>query len=264
MYYYNQMNPTTTAAAMQSNFLLRQNTQIKQNYQIGTSFQQVYQDKIEAPNTMDQIFEEAAKKYGIDVSLLKAIGKAESDFDPNAKSSAGAMGVMQLMPCNVTELGVRDPYDPRENIMAGARHFSDMLKRYDGDVELALAGYNAGSGNVAKYGGVPPFRETQNYIKKVLQYAKTPIMTGKTVSNQNESTISDLAQNLGMNSELLNLGINSGISTSDYQQNCQYLLEMMKLQMNQKFIAAGYGSGLSSKNAFDLSGEEEEDWNLLL
>ena len=119
---------------------------------------------------LDAYFEEAAQKYNVDVKLLKAIAHAESNYNPNATSSSGAMGVMQLMPSTATSLGITDAYNARDNIMGGAKVISDHLSRYDGDLSLALAAYNAGSGNVAKYGGVPPFTETQNYIKKVLSY----------------------------------------------------------------------------------------------
>lgn len=119
---------------------------------------------------LDAYFEEAAQKYNVDVKLLKAIAHAESNYNPNATSSSGAMGVMQLMPSTAKSLGITDAYNARDNIMGGAKVISDHLSRYDGDCSLALAAYNAGSGNVAKYGGVPPFTETQNYIKKVLSY----------------------------------------------------------------------------------------------
>ena len=118
-------------------------------------------------NQLESIFEEAAEKYNIDIKLLKAVAKTESDFNPNATSSAGAMGIMQLMPCNVEEYNVSNAYDPYENIMAGANQLSGLLSYYNDDLTLALAAYNAGSGNVRKYGGVPPFKETQNYIVKV-------------------------------------------------------------------------------------------------
>ncbi len=117
--------------------------------------------------SMDEMFERASRATGVPVNLLKAVAKTESDFNPNCVSHAGAMGIMQLMPCNVEEYHVKDPFDPEENIMAGAQQLADLSRRYDGDLTLTLAAYNAGSGNVAKYGGVPPFKETQNYVRKV-------------------------------------------------------------------------------------------------
>lgn len=120
--------------------------------------------------SLDAYFEEAAEKYNVDVKLLKAIAHAESNFNPNATSSSGAMGVMQLMPSTAKSLGITDAYNAYDNIMGGAKVIAEHLANYNGDVSLALAAYNAGSGNVAKYGGVPPFTETQNYIKKVLAY----------------------------------------------------------------------------------------------
>ncbi|MFW5670229.1 MAG: lytic transglycosylase domain-containing protein [Acetivibrio ethanolgignens] len=119
---------------------------------------------------MNRIFGAAAEKYQVPVALLKAVAKAESNFSPNEVSSSGAMGVMQLMPETAKGLGVSDPFDVEQNIMGGAKYLADKLAMYDGNVELALAAYNAGSGNVKKYGGIPPFTETQTYIKKVLAY----------------------------------------------------------------------------------------------
>ena len=116
----------------------------------------------------DEYFKAAAKKYNVSESLLKAIAKAESDFDPGCVSSAGAMGVMQLMPETAKGLGVDDPYDPEQNIMGGAKCISLKLKEFKGDVRLALAAYNAGSGAVRRNGGVPSYCTT--YINKVLSY----------------------------------------------------------------------------------------------
>lgn len=122
------------------------------------------------PAELEDDFKEAAATYGVDVNLLKAVAKAESGFNASATSSAGAMGVMQLMPSTAKSLGISDAYNAHDNIMGGARVLSQNLDRYDGDISLALAGYNAGCGNVDKYGGIPPFKETQNYVKKVLNY----------------------------------------------------------------------------------------------
>ena len=119
---------------------------------------------------LNSYFKEASNTYGIDVKLLKSIAFCESSFDPNNTSSAGAMGIMQLMPETAKHLGITNAYDPRQNIMGGAKYFSTMLERYNGNIPLALAAYNAGPGNVDKYGGIPPFEETQNYVPKVLGY----------------------------------------------------------------------------------------------
>lgn len=119
---------------------------------------------------LDEIFDEAASKYGVDAKFLKAIAKCESDFSTECTSRSGAMGIMQLMPQTAASLGVTNAYDPYQNIMGGARYISEKLAQYNGDKSLALAAYNAGSGNVAKYGGIPPFKETQNYVAKVMAY----------------------------------------------------------------------------------------------
>ncbi len=133
--------------------------------------------------SLDEIFAEAAEKYNVPVNFIKAIGKAESNFKTDAVSRCGAQGVMQLMPATAKELGVTDSFDAEQNIMGGAKYISGLLKKYDGNTQLALAAYNAGSGNVAKYGGIPPFEETQNYVKKVTKYMAQGLDTeGATVS----------------------------------------------------------------------------------
>lgn len=119
---------------------------------------------------LDSYFKEASSTYGVSEKLLKSIARVESNFNPSATSSAGAMGIMQMMPQTAAECGVTDPYNAYDSIMGGAQYISRMLEKYDGNTTLALAAYNAGPGNVDEYDGIPPFEETQNYVKKVLNY----------------------------------------------------------------------------------------------
>ena len=119
------------------------------------------------PISIEEMLEAAADKYNVDPNLVKAIATAESDWNQNAISSVGAIGVMQLMPETAAGLGV-DPYDEQENIEGGAKYIRQMLDTFDGNVRKAVAAYNAGPGAVKRYGGVPPYSETQNYVGRVL------------------------------------------------------------------------------------------------
>lgn len=116
----------------------------------------------------DDLIAAAAKRWDLDFALVKAVVHAESLFDKDAVSRAGARGLMQLMPATAGELQVTDIHDPRQNINAGARYLRMMLDRFRGDLRLALAAYNAGPANVQKHGGIPPFEETRNYVGKVM------------------------------------------------------------------------------------------------
>jgi soluble lytic murein transglycosylase-like protein len=120
----------------------------------------------------DDIIEEAAKTFDVDSELIHAVIATESAFNPLAVSRVGAQGLMQLMPALQAELGVDDPFNPRQNIMAGTQYLKQLIASHRGNIELALASYNAGPGNVARYRGVPPFTETRRYVKKIKALVK--------------------------------------------------------------------------------------------
>ncbi|MFB7156171.1 MULTISPECIES: lytic transglycosylase domain-containing protein [unclassified Lysinibacillus] len=129
-----------------------------------------YANSLAGANQYASIIQKAAATYNVPEKLIAAVIKQESNFNSNVVSHAGAQGLMQLMPKTAQYLGVTNSFDPEQNIMAGAKYLRQMLDKFDNDPTLALAAYNAGASRVTKYGGVPPFKETQNYVKKVMNY----------------------------------------------------------------------------------------------
>jgi soluble lytic murein transglycosylase-like protein len=128
------------------------------------------ESNLNVPEGIQKAIDEAARKHQLPAKLISAVIKVESNFNPRAVSSEGASGLMQLMPATARQLGVKNSFDIKQNIDGGSRYLKQMMERFDGKLDLALAAYNAGPNAVTKHGGIPPYRETQNYVKKVMAY----------------------------------------------------------------------------------------------
>lgn len=156
-------------------------------------------------NAFDQMIRQAAQQHGVSEGLIKAVMHTESGFNINARSPVGAQGLMQLMPATARRFNVSNAYDPQQNIFGGARYLSWLLKRFNGDTRLAIAAYNAGEGNVDKYGGIPPFRETQDYVRRVTSRFQNLYSSGLTPTsssnNANTQVIAQSANYTSSNSE---------------------------------------------------------------
>lgn len=133
------------------------------------NYRALVQGRSVSSSEVDSLIEAAAARHNVDANLVRAVVKVESNFNPRAVSRKGAMGLMQLMPATARSLRVKNPFDAEQNVDAGVRHLKGLLENYNGDVALSLAAYNAGSGAVARSGGVPPYRETRNYVRQITQ-----------------------------------------------------------------------------------------------
>ena len=204
-----------------------------------TSFSDIFKrtsQRLNVPEDMDSIFAEASQTYQVPQALLKAVAKAESNFRANAVSSAGAQGVMQLMPSTARSLGVENPFDARSNIMGGAKYLSEKLNQYNGDIDLALAAYNAGSGNVSKYGGIPPFKETRNYIQRIREYMGSDL--------SDEQAVGQMLTELSEEST----AVDTDSSMDLTQLTAQYLMGMMQLKLQDQINSLGISSDEENNN----------------
>lgn len=207
---------------------------------------------------LEQIFQKASNTYGVSKDLLKAMAKAESNFRADATSHCGAMGIMQLMPQTAASLGVTDAYNPEQNIMGGAQYISRLLEKYNGNLSFAVAAYNAGSGNVDKYGGIPPFNETQNYVVKVLRYLEE----GVTIPDSSGSAATGVSTDASAGwSSLQSAGSSSSTGTLQNILN-KYFDYDDYLEFLQLFTRVIYekltGEALETKPASQEQQEQEE------
>ncbi len=190
--------------------------------------------------TLDDIFKRASEKYGVSYDFLVAVAKAESDFNPKCVSSAGAKGIMQIMPYEAKELGVDDVYDAEQNIMASAKLLAAHLKKFNGDTTLAAAAYNAGSGRVKQYGGVPPFTETQNYVKKIAKYmeegVKVPDKTVTVIPNKLSGDVTKSQSTAASASQ------QTEAQTSQTTSVVQDAAAATDEELNQTMVAVGSGA----------------------
>lgn len=177
-------------------------------------------------NAFDQLIRQAAQHHGVSEGLVKAIMHTESGFNINARSPVGAQGLMQLMPATARRFNVSNAYDPQQNIFGGVKYLSWLLKRFNGDTRLAIAAYNAGEGNVDKYGDVPPFRETRDYVKRVTSRYQNLYASGLgtplSESNSNTPSGQVLAQSA-------NYSTNTSNSTESVPMAKQYSRQIITL-----------------------------------
>lgn len=244
-------------------YLVSQGENIKQSS--ATDFDGVINQISSGSESLDDIFAEVADEYGVNLNLLKAVAKAESDFDTEAVSWCGAQGIMQLMPTTAESLGVEDPFDARQNITGGAKMLAYLLDDYNGNVSLALAAYNAGSGAVSRYGGVPPYNETLRYIDRIND------ILGGVLSNDSRTIDGAEATDLSGSAQAENTGIVVGTTqqtsgTEVMQEDTGTVSDDNNLSQLRKQIAANRLniSSMNNSRTSYISANNKRTSNLLL
>jgi soluble lytic murein transglycosylase-like protein len=177
------MAAARTAAAEVSQFVAaRPSAAGMSTARVNPNYRRLVRGRSVSSSEVESVIEAAAIRHTVDPNLVRALIQVESNFNPRAVSRKGAMGLMQLMPATARSLRVSNPFDPEENVDAGVRHLKGLLQSYDGDVTLSLAAYNAGAGAVARSGGVPPYRETRNYVRQITQlYGGEGVIAGSSL-----------------------------------------------------------------------------------
>lgn len=244
-------------------YLVSQGENIKPSS--ATDFDGVINQVSSGSESLDDIFAEVADEYGVNLNLLKAVAKAESDFDTEAVSWCGAQGIMQLMPTTAESLGVEDPFDARQNITGGAKMLAYLLDDYNGNVSLALAAYNAGSGAVSRYGGVPPYNETLRYIDRIND------ILGGVLSNDSRTIDGAEATDLSGSAQAENTGIVVGTTqqtsgTEVMQEDTGTVSDDNNLSQLRKQIAANRLniSSMNNSRTSYISANNKRTSNLLL
>lgn len=190
-------------------------------------------------NAFDTIIRQAAQTHGIAEGLIKAVMHTESGFNSNARSPVGAQGLMQLMPATAQRFKVSNAFDPQQNIFGGAKYLSWLLKRFNGNTQLALAAYNAGEGNVDKYGGIPPFRETQDYVRRVSSRYSNLYSSGIGQVSNNTATGQIIAQS---NNETATTPITAAVSKNTTIVPAKYSQRPIIMASDGSFTDAPIGS----------------------
>ena len=214
-----------------------------------TDFDNVINNISSGSESLDDIFNEVSNEYGVNVNLLKAVAKAESDFDTEAVSYCGAQGIMQLMPTTAESLGVEDPFDARQNITGGAKMLAYLLDDYNGNVTLALAAYNAGSGSVSKYGGVPPYKETLGYIDRINDILGGALSSDSTTIDGAGAT--DLSQSICVGDTGIMVNSQNNSQQGENNQELSALRNQItanKYNISDAVLKSRASSGTSSSN----------------